>query len=208
VIARTSFCTPPAQTVWKSARAKGGGVLLDLATHHVDLLRYCLGQEVESVLAQIWSQQTEDDHALLQLKLSGEVAAQCFFSFGAVEEDRMEVYGSAGKLEVNRYLFDGVRRRSGSARALRREQLTDLMPTIKGARYLMDKKQEPFHEPSYRVALARFVGAARTGGQTTPDLFDGLRAQMVIEAAEESNRRGCTVVIPAVQGVHASEVEK
>jgi myo-inositol 2-dehydrogenase / D-chiro-inositol 1-dehydrogenase len=47
---QTALCEPlPAETMpgWRRQRASGGGVLLDLASHHLDLLRWFLRDEVE-----------------------------------------------------------------------------------------------------------------------------------------------------------------
>ena len=38
---------------WKQSRHSGGGVLLDLASHHVDLVRHFLGGEVRAVFATV-----------------------------------------------------------------------------------------------------------------------------------------------------------
>ena len=48
---------------WKRERASGGGVLLDLASHHVDLLRFLLADEVAEVGATVRSFETEQDDA-------------------------------------------------------------------------------------------------------------------------------------------------
>ncbi|MCS6859689.1 MAG: Gfo/Idh/MocA family oxidoreductase, partial [Abditibacteriales bacterium] len=102
--ARSVFCTParPLPT-WKQFRHSGGGVLLDLASHHVDLVRFFFGQEVREVSAALRSQRSDDDSAMLQLRLDDGLPVQSFFSMNAVDEDRFEIYGTAGKLAVNRY---------------------------------------------------------------------------------------------------------
>ena len=42
---------PATMPTWKRDRASGGGVLLDLASHHIDQLRWLTGDEVERVSA-------------------------------------------------------------------------------------------------------------------------------------------------------------
>lgn len=56
---------------WKQARRSGGGVLLDLASHHVDLVRFFFEQEIGEVSAALRSQRGEDDSAVTQLRLAG-----------------------------------------------------------------------------------------------------------------------------------------
>ena len=58
----TVFCEPVpiAETMpeWKRWRRSGGGVLLDLASHHIDLLRWFLDDEMATVEATIGSIET------------------------------------------------------------------------------------------------------------------------------------------------------
>ena len=61
---QSTFCepsTPEAMPAWKRNRATGGGVLLDLASHHIDLTRWFLSDEVVSATAWIGSAQTDQD---------------------------------------------------------------------------------------------------------------------------------------------------
>ena len=89
---------------WKQARHSGGGVLLDLASHHVDLVHFLFNQPVRKVTATVRSQRCEGDSAMLQLRLADDVLVQSFFSMSAVEEECFEIYGQAGKLAIDRYV--------------------------------------------------------------------------------------------------------
>ena len=42
------------------------------------------------------------DVALLRLRLEGGVEVQSLFAFGTVEEERLEIYGTEGRLVVDR----------------------------------------------------------------------------------------------------------
>ncbi len=102
--ARTVFATPTrSMPAWKQTRSMGGGVLLDLASHHIDLVRFLFQQEVRTVYAVIESYCSEHDTAMLLLRLAGGAWVQSLFSLGGVEEDRFEIYGQAGKLTIDRY---------------------------------------------------------------------------------------------------------
>ena len=101
---RTVFATPRrAIPDWKQQRDTGGGVLLDLAVHHIDLVRFLLDTEIAHVSAEIRSTTSDQDTAFLQLRLTNGVAAQSMCSLSAIEEDRIEIYGSNAQVTIDRY---------------------------------------------------------------------------------------------------------
>ena len=74
---------------WKQHRGTGGGVLLDLAVHHVDLVRFLLDTEVARVSADVRSASSDQDTAFLQLRLTNGATVQSMCSLSAVDEDRI-----------------------------------------------------------------------------------------------------------------------
>jgi predicted dehydrogenase len=187
VSVRTVFTTPRRSIpVWKQQRQSGGGVLLDLAVHHIDLIRFLLASEVAHVSADICSVQSEHDTALLQLGLTNGCSAQAMFSLCTVDDDRFEVYGSAGRLTIDRYRslrvgMTGVAARNGLGAAA-----TRLAGEVMGAPYALQKLRAPLHDPSFPAAMEAFVRSVENGTIASPSLDDGLRAAIVVEAAESS----------------------
>jgi len=181
---------------WLQTRSTGGGVLLNLASHHTDLIRFFFGQEVQEVFASLRSLHSEQDSAMLQLKLSDGLIVQSFFSISSVEEDRFEVYGQTGKLSVDRYLSLCVKMDAPTLESIRFRQLVHGLKSLVHIPYLLKKIRAPSHEPSYREALTHFIMASRAHRPAAPDFYDGFRSLMVIEAAEHSARTGRPVTIP------------
>lgn len=197
IIARSVFSTAARDVPeWKQSRQSGGGVLLDLASHHIDLVRFFFGQEVCKVFAELRSQRSEGDSATLQLWLDDGLLVQSFFSMSAVEEDRFEIYGQKGKLSVDRYLSYGVEISDPILNFARFKRMRNKIRSFIRSTYLVDKIRAPASEPSYGAALARFAKAVRANRPTEPDLLDGYHSLMVIEAAEESARTGLVVSLP------------
>src|SRR5438067_819851 len=78
---RSVFTTPPGRMPeWRQRRASGGGALLDLASHHVDLVRFWFNQQVVEVRGSVRSERAEADTATLELRLANGLQVQSFFS--------------------------------------------------------------------------------------------------------------------------------
>jgi predicted dehydrogenase len=179
---------------WKQTRQSGGGVLLDLASHHVDLVRFFFGQEVSEVFASLRSQCSEGDSATLQLRLADGLLVQSFFSLSAVEEDRFEIYGQAGKLAVDRYSSLDVEVTAPTQSSARLRRLQQGLRSLRCVPYLLTKLRAPNREPSYQAALTHFVDAVRTHHPASPDFTDGYRSLSIVAAAEQSARTGRVTV--------------
>jgi predicted dehydrogenase len=191
---QTTFCelaAPDTMPEWKRSRATGGGVLLDLASHHIDLLRWFLSDEVATVSASIDSELTEHDSARLQLTMRGGAQVQSWFSCRTAVSDWFEFAGEQGTLRVDRH------RPRVSLRVPRRlgygVRTARLAPPPDVAAWWLKRMVRPSQEPSYRRALAAFVSGLRGQSPAVPGLVDGMRALEVVEAAEESARRGAVV---------------
>lgn len=193
--ARTTFTSPPrALKSWKQTRAGGGGALLILGSHHVDLVPYLLGQDIEEVYAEVESRHSEDDTATLHMRTKSGTPVQCFFSMSAAAEDRIEVYGEAGKLMIDR--FAGQLARTGPTIEYSRPKrlLNELKSFADGVRRLL----RPHGEPTFGAALGAFVRSIETGQVESPTLRDGYRSLAVIAAAEESAAQRAPVPVDAV----------
>jgi predicted dehydrogenase len=198
VAVRTVFATSLRSTPeWKRVRASGGGALLDLAVHHVDLVRYLLATEVAQVSAEVRSVSSEHDTAFLQLRLTNGATVQTICSLSTVEEDRIEIYGATGKLTIDRYGSLRVEETGTSARGALGAAVSRLVGEVSALPYALQKRRAPLHDPSFPAAMQAFVRAVRDRGAATPTLGDGLRALAVIDAAEQSARSGHAITIDA-----------
>jgi predicted dehydrogenase len=180
---------------WRRQRATGGSALLELGSHHLDLLRFIFQSEVAAVSAEVRSAQSEADEAWLTLRLANGVVAQTYFSLIAGDADELEVWGTRGHLRADRYRSFSVQAveplgMAGRVRGYARAALGAL-----ASPYLRYKFTAPALEPSYGAALANFVAAVEGRVPAKPDLDDGLRGLAVIEAAEAAARTGQTQLV-------------
>lgn len=191
---QTTFCEPtplPLMPAWKQTRATGGGVLLDLASHHLDLLRWFLNDEIAEVSARIHSRTTEQDSALLLLTMKSGVEVQSFFSFRAGLSDRFAFFGESGVLHIDRHrahLTLRTHRRFGYGT---RSSL--IFPTCGIVRWWFQRLFRPSVDPSYQRNLSAFV--QRVKGHEVPlaSLDDGVCNLRALLAAEASARTSTPV---------------
>jgi predicted dehydrogenase len=171
--AATAFCEPGAPPGWRHARADGGGVLLDLASHHVDLLRWLLETEVEHVDATLRSDVNEHDSAVVRLVLGGGRTALSYFSYRTGQVDTLELYGERGVLRTDRYARSLVLR---AGRTHRRAGTPELAEWRRAGT-----------EPSWKRSLEAWIDAIRGREVELATLDDGLRSLEVVLAAERSS---------------------
>jgi predicted dehydrogenase len=183
----TLFCEPhdpAAMPAWKRGRDGGGGALLDLGTHHFDLLRWLFRDEVVAVDADISSTATEHDAASVRLRLAGGITATTYVSFRAGRVDAMEFAGDRGVLRVDRYARSlTVRLAPAGSFATRRRRVR---PTRGALAWRAVSLLRPSREPSYAQALRAFGRAVRGRPAGHATLADGLRALEIVAAAERS----------------------
>ena len=174
---------------WKRARSSGGGALLDLASHDIDLVHFILGDEVVEAFADVRSLTSEGDSAVFQMRVVSGIPAQIFVSLGTAEEAVFEVYGQRGKVTVNRYQSVAARV-TGTRVDSRVRRLWNSVAAVRELPWFIQRLRAPANEPSFAAALAHFFGAIRGHHCACPDFFDGYRSLSVIAAAEESARTG------------------
>ena len=194
VYVRSVFATAPrAMPEWKRHRATGGGALLDLGVHHIDLIRSLFGREFVSVRATLEPRASDEDTVLLELELDGGPRVHGFFSLAAAEHDGIDVYGDRARLSVSRFtslavtVTDNPGLGGGSIRRLARRA-----GALRNLSTAARVRRAPLREPGYAVALDRFVAAVRTRrlAAEAADPADGLACLAVVDAAERSAASG------------------
>ncbi|MBV7339686.1 Gfo/Idh/MocA family oxidoreductase [Chloroflexi bacterium TSY] len=193
---RTSFCSASKELPsWKQSRQSGGGILLDLAPHHIDMSNYLFQEQIVEASCQMRSQESEDDTALVTWQLESGLSIQSFFSCRSIDEERWEIYGTTGKLTFERFtgLFELT---SPTFQYGRPAQLMREIRTIIGGIRRVTKTPG---EPSFQAALKAFVTAAGKGCSVTPSIQDGYRVQSILEATMKSAESGFATTRAASQ---------
>ncbi len=198
--ARMAFTTPVDMNgSWRDVRSQGGGALLDLGTHEIDLARYLFDSEVAFVTATIESRRADHDKADLLLEFENDVFVKISLGLGDTFADRMQVIGETGSLFVDRAESLDVEFTPAAGTPLSSGEFASLLPSPRAkAAHLYAKLRAPFNEPSFGLSLKAFAEAITTGTPASPDLNDGHAALRVIAAAEKSSQLGRRVAMTEI----------
>jgi myo-inositol 2-dehydrogenase/D-chiro-inositol 1-dehydrogenase len=165
---------------------RSGGLFRDMMIHDLDLARFLLDEEPVEVHAvgsslvdpAIKAAGDVDTAAVLLKTASGKICQ--------ISNSRRATYGYDQRIEVH-----------GSKGMLRAGNIHNTTVEIaNGSGFTADPIQNFFLEryaAAYREELDAFIGAITSGKAATPSGEDGLRAQILADAATQSSQTGQTV---------------
>jgi predicted dehydrogenase len=182
---------------WRRARETGGGVLVEMASHHFDLWGYLLDDEAAEVSAVARDAEEEDEAATVQARMRGGTLVTGLFSQRSLDHQEVEVFGTEGRLRLGVYRFDGlevtrtpgrvgdVRGRLGAAARLARGLPGAVREARGGGAFIA----------SYREEWRHFLAVSRGEAEPECTLEDGRRALSLMLAAAEAAASGRTVAV-------------
>lgn len=188
-VVHSAFCEPLDLATlpdWRGSRSSGGGVLLDLASHHFDLLRWLLDTELVPVSACVRSERLEQDGASVVLETSDGATVHGTYAHDG-QADFVELLGERGSLRLDRH-------RSALDLRVRRRRGYGLRPSVlRPSREVVSWRGRRIVrrgvDPSYESALRAFVRQIGTGEQLVATPTDGLRSLEAVLAAERLAQR-------------------
>jgi predicted dehydrogenase len=193
----SSFDYRDAASPWRLHRERGGGGLIEMGPHHLDLWRFLTGREVEEVTAKTRTVVDEDETIVVTGRLEGDVLATTLVSQATTNTNEVEVFGSEGLARISLYRFDGFEVRLGRGfggdvrarlRGLARTAL-ELPRLATGARRGGD------YVASYAEQWRELGAAIQQGRQPEAGVEDGVRGVEVMLAALKSTELDTTVAV-------------
>ncbi len=182
---------------WRAARERGGGVLYELAVHHVDLWLWLTGVAIDEVFAYTRSGDRDDGAACVSARFADGSLATAVLGDRTSRRHEVDVFGREGSVSTSYYRFDGFRadataRVAGDLGARGRAAI-DAARAL--PRALADLRAGGAWAASYRGQWDRFAAAIRGEAAVEATLDDGVRALAVVLAAIESARTGRSVAV-------------
>lgn len=170
---------------WRRTRARGGGVLWELAVHHADLWRALLGEEIVEVAADARGEPLEDDVATVSARAAGGTVVSGTFAQGTADANQVELAGDRAALRLDLQRGDGLRvvsvgRPGGGPRTRAREAAATIADL---PRQLVVARRGGDFVASYAAQWHDVVDAVRTGRPPAATLADGWRATAIVAAA-------------------------
>lgn len=214
---RSSYVSASRPYTWRMSKAQsGGGALLDLGSHLIDVVYYLLG-EVESVQAYLetliperplaagsteMAQVDVDDLALLHLRLASGAPGSLEVSrmgTGATNDLQIEISGDKGAIRFRSddptwlevYDMRDADNPLGGMRGFRRVETVQRYDGAKAPDWTMT----PGFVRTHAECQYQFLKAILEDRQPTPTLADGLHVQQVMEAAQRASDEGRWVKI-------------
>lgn len=189
-----SYLNPNKKASWRTDAASGGGALLDLGVHLIDMVHFTLGdiEEVNCSNRIFFKDRTSvDEISQCSLKLynniSGSLEVSRIFA-DMKEETTFEIYGTRGSIKMN----------CSNPYTIELYSFENNSITIKSQvskKYVIDfypgeRNSLGYHQDCHMASIINFANEIFSGnGNTiTARVADALKAQRVVEAAYLSDK--------------------
>lgn len=196
---RTQFSCwyPEIEGSWRQKKALGGGgVLIDLGVHCIDLIQYISGLKACGVMALCDTQTFQyevDDSVSLVMKMDNGAHAYVDVNFNIPDDaaqSRLEVYGTKGSI-----IADGTlgQEEVGSTKvSFAKETGYDAMQNRGNVHsYFL----EPARGNMYTKEIEGFSNAIIDGEEPPVNIEDSIWVQEIVEAAYESSNTGKFIIL-------------
>ena len=174
---------------WHADRSRGGGALLEIGSHLVDLWRFLLNSEVEVVQALSRSIAFDDQTVVLEARMQSGALVSAATSQSSASHNVIEVFGSHGSLRLSCYHADSL----------------EFCPTT-GATHGAWRRIGPLLQRALRLPSA--FSAARQGGDFRASytrqwerILLGIHTGAAVPASLEDGRQAAWVVCAALQSI-------
>jgi predicted dehydrogenase len=194
--AQLSCWYPPIESAWRQdLRTGGGGSLIDMGGHCIDLLEMLLGPvaKVSCFVRNLVHAYPSEDSAVALLQFTGGALATVDTFFCIPDEcslNVLEIYGSSGSI-----LASGTIGQGDAGRMLARFQVSAGYDAAQDRSAGAEIQVSPDAVNTYRAEIEDFGDAILNSREPATGGGAGLRSQKVLAACYESARTGMAVPV-------------
>jgi predicted dehydrogenase len=197
-----SYLDPNKKGSWRTQNTSGGGALLDLGVHLVDIVYFTLG-EIEKIRCTtkiFFTERTNmDEIATCNLKLKNGVNGSMEVSriyADSVEPTTYVLYGSKGSIRMSSdkpYVIEVYNYNNNLTEIKSAKGVNDILDF-----YPPERASLGSHQDCHAASIVNFANEIFTGNSNvdlTPTFEDALRAQRVIEACYLSSKENSDILV-------------
>jgi predicted dehydrogenase len=185
----SSYLNPSKAGTWRTKTDSGGGALLDLGIHLIDLIHYVLG-EISDISSNtkihFKDRSTVDEYAFCNVKTSDGVEGNLEVSRISAEtnnRDLFEIFGEKGSLKVNMknpYIVKYFNAENNSTSLI--YPSNELLNTL---HFPQERAYLGFFQSAHTASLIEFANVveSKKPSQIAANFKDALKAQRVVEMA-------------------------
>ncbi len=193
---------PHSEWFWDLEQA-GGGAMLDLGCHCVEIARSYIGKDVKPIEVMCWADTQvkpilAEDHAIALIKYENGAIGQfeVSWTFRGGLDLRDEVMGTEGTIWINNFLRTGF----------------EMFTTGKGGDYIAEKAEsnsgwlfpmgDELNDLGYNHMFADMFDCMEKGKPPRETFYDGYVVNAILDAAYRSSKSKCweTVTLPVWRG--------
>jgi predicted dehydrogenase len=186
---REAHSGPHSRWFWDAERA-GGGVMLDMGCHSVEVIRNLFGKKPKAISG--WKQTlvhdtNVEDNSLVLVRHEGNVLGQSENSWSAKGglDIRIEIYGSEGTIFVDSSRETGIKMFTVASNDKRTNYIVEKADSTEGWTY---PTWNEYVTNGYLEEMKHFISAISRGSKSSETFEDGLVVNKLIDAAYESSR--------------------
>jgi myo-inositol 2-dehydrogenase/D-chiro-inositol 1-dehydrogenase len=172
---------------WRRGRRLGGGALMEMGVHHLDLWSYLLGEEVEQVFATV---RGDDESMVVAGRMQSGIPVTSVFSHRTADLNEVEVYGEAAQLKASPYWAPRVLEVETKPWAIR-GRLSEAASPLSVPAMARLRRAGGFFVGSFAAEWRHFLAAAGRGEPAEPgaDTARRLLQLLLATAASASENR-------------------
>jgi myo-inositol 2-dehydrogenase/D-chiro-inositol 1-dehydrogenase len=171
---------------WSSRRGQGGGALLEMGVHHLDLFRFLLDEDIGEVFAHI---DGDDDTLAVSARMRSGIPVSALFAQRTAQVNEVEVYGDRGWVKADPHSAPRCRDLTDKQWTIG-SRMASVRATMSLQHALRTRREGGFYVSSFVDEWRHFLDAVRNGVEVDVGIDSGRRLLQATLATAASASEG------------------